>query len=225
MSLAGEIVLLGDVEWMLPLAVIAAMVLACGGHWAKAVQWLATYGGGIIIIWFGKIAFDFGGHFLPRIDFYSISGHAMQSTAVYPFLFATVASLSNRGVKWVGFGLGCGVAFPIGCALYIGNFHTLSEILAGAMIGAPISFLNCMSLPLRLSFRREVAVVVLLLSVVVGWVCLNARCGSMLLTRMIAAWQYTGNKLGATRHYYRVICFDVLTGKRFVRVEFYRRNI
>ncbi|MES2007437.1 MAG: phosphatase PAP2 family protein [Pseudomonadota bacterium] len=208
MTLWEHVIPFGDSSRTLPLAASIAVTLLLGGNLARAVHWLACFGVGVVVIIAGKLAFDMGGWCLPALDFFSISGHAMQTTAIYPLLFTMIGSgLGEHVARW-GFYLGLMASLFIATALVAGNYHTLSETVAGATVGAAVV---CSYFYWRPSLRPEhlSLLVVLSLNVV-----LFVDIHDVVHPTKAAIWQGVARWLGASDQYSRRIHIDPETGVR-----------
>jgi len=215
MTLWAHVIPFGDSTWTLPLAVSIAVALLLGGDRARAIRWLACFGAGIALIVAGKLAFDLGGWCFPSIGFYSISGHAMQTTAIYPLLFMMLFStVGPQAARW-GFLLGLAASMFMAVTLLAGNYHTLSETLAGLAVGAMVV---CTYLRWQPSLRP--AHLYLLVALPVAVVLLVDMHGTVNPTKA-ALWQRAAVWLGATELYTRQIYTDPVNGTRrvFVRLR------
>lgn len=213
MTLWAHVIPFGDSSWTLPLAVSMAIALLLGGDPARAVRWLACFVAGIVVIVAGKLAFDLGGWCWPSLGFYSISGHAMQTTAIYPLLFMMLfSSLGPQATRW-GFLLGLAASMFMAIALLAGNYHTLSETLAGMAVGA---LAVCTYLRWQPSLRP--AHLSLLVALPTAVMLLVDMHGTVNPTK-VALWQRAAVWLGATEQYTRQIYTDPVSGTRRVSVR------
>ncbi|WP_432260476.1 phosphatase PAP2 family protein [Cupriavidus sp. TMH.W2] len=213
MTLWAHVVPFGDSTWTLPLAAAIALALLLAGYRAHAARWLVCFSAGIAMIVAGKLVFDLGGWSLPSIGFYSISGHAMQTTAIYPLLFMMILSaFGTRAARW-GFYLGLAAALFMAITLLSGNYHTLSETLAGLVVGGAVV---CSYLRWQLSFRpAHLASLVLLPLAAAVLVDMHGTVNPA----KAALWQRAAHWLGATEKYTRQIYTDPASGMRLVSVR------
>ncbi len=199
---------------MLPLAAAIGLVLFGAGYRLRALAWLASFSVGVLLIGAGKLAFDLGGLHVSALGFYSISGHAMLTTAVYPMLLMLLgASFSERTARY-GTVLGFSPVAVISATLIVGNYHTLAETVAGGVIGLCVAWFNLRT-PVRLEPRRLAGLLLLMLPL-----CLAVPTGWHGRARPIkeAMWQGLAHRLGATHWYRRDIVTDPLSGKRHIQL-------
>ncbi len=213
MTMWEHVIPFGDSSWTLPLAASIAVTLLLGGHLARAVHWLACLGVGVVVIITGKLAFDLGGWCLPAIGFFSISGHAMQTTAIYPLLFMMIGSgLGEHAARW-GFYLGLTASLLMAVALISGNYHTLSETVAGAMVGAAVVSSYYRWYP---SLRPAHLSLLVVLSL---YVVLFVDIHDAVNPTKTAIWKGVSRWLGASEQYSRRIYFDPASGVRRILVR------
>lgn len=213
MTLWVHVIPFGDSTWTLPLVVSIAIALLLGGYRASAFRWLVFFGAGIAMIVVGKLAFDLGGWCLPTVGFYSISGHAMQSTAIYPLLFMMIGSVSGAQIARWGFYLGLAAALFMAMTLVAGGYHTLSETVVGTTVGAAIV---CSYARWQPSLRpiHLCSLVVLPLTV-----ALLIDMHDTVDPTKAALWQRAAHWFGVTEQYTRQIYTDPDSGSRRVLVR------
>ena len=74
---------LGEVQILLPAAVVAALVLAARrDSWPTVTLWLSLLGVAVLLTLASKLAFMGWGLGLPAFNFSGISGHAMMAAAL-----------------------------------------------------------------------------------------------------------------------------------------------
>ncbi|MDF3833480.1 phosphatase PAP2 family protein [Cupriavidus basilensis] len=213
MMLWEYVIPFGDSTWTLPLAASIAIVSLLGGYRARALHWLACFGIGLTVIIAGKLAFDLGGWCLPAAGFYSISGHAMQTTAIYPLLFMVIGAVfGERAVRW-GFYLGLAAALLMAVTLVAGNYHTLSETVVGMMVGMLVV---CSYMRWQPSLRP---VHLSLLVVLPLSVALIFDMHDTVNPTKAALWQRAAHWMGATEQYTRQIYTDPVSGMRRISVR------
>lgn len=157
-----HIVSIGASSLTLLLAVCIGIMLALGSEPLHAIRWLGSFGLGTAVIVIAKLAFEIRGWCLPSFDFYSISGHAMRTAAVYPMFFGLIGSTINARFSRMGLVFGIIVSLVVGQALVIGGYHTIAETLAGMLIGFVVLFSYQHWTP-RLSLGRVFLLVISLL--------------------------------------------------------------
>ncbi|MGT2512716.1 hypothetical protein [Cupriavidus basilensis] len=134
----------------------------------------------------------------------------MQTTAIYPLLFMLVLSVFGaQAARW-GFHLGLAASVFMAVTLLAGNYHTLSETLAGMAVGAMVV---CTYLRWQPSLRP--AHLSLLVALPVAVVLLVDMHGTVNPTKA-ALWQRAAVWLGATEQYTRQIYTDPVNGTRRV---------
>lgn len=213
MTVWAHVIPFGDSTWTLPLAVSMAVALLLRGYPGGAVRWLICFGAGIALIVAGKLVFDLGGWYLPSLGFYSISGHAMQATAIYPLLFMmTLSVFGARAGRW-GFYLGLGASAFMAVTLLAGDYHTLFETLAGMAVGAVVvcSYRHW-KIMLRPADLSLLAILPLSVALIVD------MHGTVNPTKA-ALWLKVAHWLGANQQYTRQIYTDPKTGLQQVTVR------
>ncbi|MFC4344321.1 hypothetical protein [Cupriavidus numazuensis] len=203
----------GESSWILPLVGCIAICLACCGHWKRAVLWLVTFGIGFCLMLAGKLAFELAGWSLPGLRLYSISGHAMLTSAVYPVLFVMAGTVAGPRAARFGLVAALVLVVVVALALVIGRYHTISETLAGAAIGLPVAWVNLRQPMVRLDSRVLAALAVGLVLVLVGGV----RHAFVDLKK--SALAHSTDVFGDRTFYSRRIQQDPLTGKTVITIN------
>ena len=134
---------LGEAQIVLPSALLAALVLLRNVETRRlAVWWMVSLGGAIALTTVTKIAFIGWGVGYAALDFTGISGHAVFASAVYPLLFGTLlVPRAPRGGRGVVIGAGFLLALLIGISRVIIGVHSVSEVVAGLLLGGGVSAL------------------------------------------------------------------------------------
>ena len=127
-------------QLLLPAALAAVLMLA-QKHATKplAVGWMAALALAIVATTVSKVAFMGWGIGIPDIDFTGISGHTMLAMAVYPLLFSTLASQLPPLQQRLSVAAGFVLALLVGQSRLAIDVHSVSEVLAGAMVGGAVS--------------------------------------------------------------------------------------
>jgi membrane-associated phospholipid phosphatase len=124
---------------MLSAAVVITAWLIAGRAWRMAFWWCGLLGVGLLLVLATKIAFVGWGVGIRSIDFTGISGHSMRATAVMPVLLYLILQKRPRLVCVAGVLLGLMFGVLIGISRLILNAHSMSEAVAGCILGGMIS--------------------------------------------------------------------------------------
>lgn len=131
---------LGEIQILMPVALLAIAVLSRRAESRPlAFWWLGSLVVAVLATTASKIAFIGWGIGIPELAFTGISGHAMIASAVYPLLMAMLASrLPPRGQKLV-LAAGFLLALMVGFSRVEIGVHSVSEVLAGLLLGGAVS--------------------------------------------------------------------------------------
>lgn len=207
----------GEAGRALAIAVLIAIVLVCAGHWMHACRWLASFCAGAALIFACKLAFEIGGWYSQSLGIYSVSGHAMLTTAVYPVLLMLLGSAVGPRAARIGLVTGFALALLVACALVAGRYHTLPETLLGAAIGLGIALMNARGLA-----AGRAAVVTALAIVCVISVSLDPRAVVRPIRGAVAG--LPAKWFDNEQRYYRLITADPVTGRSHVKVLVHYRD-
>ncbi len=207
------IVHFGESSWIMPLSGCMAICLASCGHWKRAVLWLVSFGIGLCLILTGKLAFELAGWSLPTVKLYSISGHAMLTSAVYPVLFVMVGTVAGKRGARLGLAAGLLLVLIVALALVGRRYHTVSETLAGAAIGLAVAWINLRKPMARLDSRVLVALAVVLVVVLVGGI--RHAFVDLKSTLQVRSGEFFGSRT----YYSRRIQLDPLTGETVITIN------
>jgi membrane-associated phospholipid phosphatase len=131
---------LGEVQILLPAALLAMLVLA---HRADtrplATNWLGLLCLTALLTTASKIAFIGWGVGSATLDFTGISGHTMFAAAVYPLLSATLTSRLPPWGQQVAVAAGFALALLVGVSRLEVGAHSVSEVVAGLLLGGAAS--------------------------------------------------------------------------------------
>lgn len=131
---------LGEGQILLPAALLAALMLLRRPEGRPLVAWWMTLlGAGALVTTASKIAFIGWGIGWPELNFTGVSGHAMFASAVYPLLLGTLASSAPRWGEHLAIVAGCALALLIGASRVMVGAHSVSEVLAGLLVGGMVS--------------------------------------------------------------------------------------
>lgn len=134
-----KLVYLGDSALMLPAAAVIAAWLASGRAPRLAASWGLLFMLGLALVGMSKIAFLGWGWGLPSIDLKGFSGHAMRTTAVMPVLLYLLLQPAPATLRRIGVALGLLAGAAMGVLLVVYDYHSISESVAGWLIGAAVS--------------------------------------------------------------------------------------
>ncbi|WP_295390347.1 phosphatase PAP2 family protein [uncultured Thiodictyon sp.] len=131
---------LGAAALMLPLLLIACAALWQTGQDAAAGRWALLVAAGSALVLVTKIAFLAWGLGSAALDFTGISGHTTLATAILPVWLAWLPGRwGGRRVQWVALSIGLGIGALVGWSRMAVGAHSLSESVAGWLLGAAIA--------------------------------------------------------------------------------------
>ena len=170
---------LGEAQLLLPAAAVVVWLLvresigaagtagteaACGSaHEARgdpralAVQWLWRLGVAAALTTASKLAFIGWGLGSATLDFTGISGHTTFATATYPLLVAAAVPAAWPVARRVGALVGLGLGLAVGLSRLVVDAHSVSEVLAGLLVGGWAGVLAFRLGPLRPRFSGWLA--------------------------------------------------------------------
>jgi membrane-associated phospholipid phosphatase len=129
----------GDSGVMVPACLAIGLWLTASSARRDALQWLVLFGAAATLVVCTKVAFigwDVG---VSAIDFTGISGHAMSATSVLTVAGLYLGATSSRKWALAGAGLGYGLGVLISISRVMIGLHSVSEVVAGCLLGAIIS--------------------------------------------------------------------------------------
>jgi membrane-associated phospholipid phosphatase len=131
---------LGDSGFLLPAALLVGLWLFLRPHTRTAAcQWALMFGACGFVVMVSKIAFMGWGIGSARFNFTGFSGHTALATSVWPVLLWVAASRASRRWRLAAAVLGWCLAIGIGVSRLALEAHSLSEVVAGAMLGTVVS--------------------------------------------------------------------------------------
>lgn len=130
---------LGDTVVMIPAAAAIIAWLIVVRAWRTALWWCLLFTTGLSLVVASKIVFSGWGIGIPSINFKALSGHAMLTTAIFPVVFYLILQRSRRILRISGVLLGIVFGMLMCIVLVMGNYHSISEVVAGFVIGAIVS--------------------------------------------------------------------------------------
>ena len=130
---------LGEAQILLPAGALAVLALVRQPQGRPlAAWWLAALAAAAALTTASKLAFIGWGLGWPSLDFTGISGHAMFAAAVYPLLLSTLAPRQPRYLPALALTLGALLALLIGASRVAVQAHSVSEVLAGLLLGGAV---------------------------------------------------------------------------------------
>lgn len=157
----------GEIQIILPAALLVIVLLSRRAETKPlAVWWFGALAVAVLATTASKVAFIGWGMGIPELDFTGISGHAMIASAVYPLLIATLTSrLPPMGQRWA-VAAGFVLALLVGISRVEIGVHSVSEVVAGLLLGGAVSVSVIAIAIVKASLPRDV--VGPLLVIVVG---------------------------------------------------------
>lgn len=134
-----QITQFGDLTIMSLAACAMAAWLAAEGENRLAFWWCALFAGGMGIVAATKMAFIGWGIGIATLDFTGFSGHAMRAAAVIPVLFYLMLHRTSPALRLAGVLSGFMCAGLIGVSRVVLHAHSVSDAVAGMLLGAAIS--------------------------------------------------------------------------------------
>jgi len=131
---------LGEAEILIPAAGLTMVALMAQSQTRKlALNWMMLIVVATLLTLASKVAFIGWGLGWTEIDFTGVSGHAMFAAAIYPVLMSTVFSGASRGSRWLPVALGSALALMVAVSRISVGAHSVSEVVAGLIIGGSVS--------------------------------------------------------------------------------------
>nr|WP_186329878.1 phosphatase PAP2 family protein [Variovorax boronicumulans] len=127
---------LGNSALLLPAALVLALWLLKTRHAPLALVWALSFGTAVLLVLASKLAFMGWGIGSAALDFTGISGHATVATAVFTMgAWLAVADRSRRP-QVLGIVAGLLVGVLVSVSRVVLNAHSVSEVVAGFVVGA-----------------------------------------------------------------------------------------
>jgi membrane-associated phospholipid phosphatase len=131
---------LGEAQILLPAAAVVVLVLLRQGSSRRLVGlWLALLAAAVAVTTATKLAFIGWGLGSSALDFTGVSGHAMFAAAVIPLLLAALVPAQPLQGRWLAVAGGVALALLVGWSRLEVQAHTVSEVLAGVVLGGAVS--------------------------------------------------------------------------------------
>jgi hypothetical protein len=130
---------LGEAQILLPaLLLLGLALLRRPAGRPLALWWAGALSAAVLLTTVTKLAFIGWGIGWPALDFTGISGHAMFAAATYPLLLGTLAPARWR---WPALAAGGLLAAVLGVSRVVVDAHSVSESVAGVLVGGAASAL------------------------------------------------------------------------------------
>lgn len=104
-----------------------------------ALWWSILFGAGLGIVVATKMAFIGWGIGIRALDFTGFSGHAMRTAAVMPVLHYLIFQRAAFSLRMAGVAAGLLFAAAVGMSRVVAHMHSVSEVVAGWLLGALVS--------------------------------------------------------------------------------------
>lgn len=131
---------LGDSMLLLPCAAIIVILLLWKADTRRTCwQWLLLFGGASAVVVVSKLAFLGWGIGSEAYDFTGFSGHSAMSASIWPVMLWILANRASRGMHIAAVAAGYLLAAVVGLSRIILHAHSVSEVMAGLLLGYAIS--------------------------------------------------------------------------------------
>ena len=131
---------LGEAEILLPAAAVVVLALLWRGSNRRVVGlWLLLLFAAAAVTTATKVAFIGWGLGWPALDFTGVSGHAMFAAAVIPMLLAALTPARPPRARRLAVACGVALALAVGWSRLEVQAHTVSEVVAGVLLGGAVS--------------------------------------------------------------------------------------
>lgn len=130
---------LGGVLFTIPAAVAIALWLSALPAGGAARRWVMLFSGTVLLVLLSKILFIGWGIGVRALDFTGFSGHATRAFAVLPVLCYLAVLRFGRATRYASVVLGALLAVAVGVSRYVLHAHSISEIVAGSVLGAIVA--------------------------------------------------------------------------------------
>lgn len=136
-----NITALGDSGLAVTAGICIAIWLLISNRIRLASIWVALLGIGILFVTVSKLLFMGWGIGVEAIDFTGISGHTTLAACVLPVLARLTAGALRPGYTGPCFYLGEVLAVLVGFSRLMIHVHSVSEVVAGFVLGFTLSYL------------------------------------------------------------------------------------
>ncbi|MEB5972590.1 phosphatase PAP2 family protein [Pantoea dispersa] len=130
----------GDSMLLIPTAVIIALVLPWKSDNRRTVwYWLLAFGLAGLLVSISKIMFLGFGIGSARYNFTGFSGHSAMSATLWPVMMWLISGRWPTFWRAVTIGIGYLIPLMVGLSRLVIHAHSVSEVLAGLMLGFTLS--------------------------------------------------------------------------------------
>ena len=179
---------LGEAQILLPAALLSAIALFVRAQTRKlAWTWTLLIAAAAAITTATKVAFLGWGLGLAYINFTGVSGHSMFAAAIFPVLALTFVPPESCNSSRIPFLLGAVMAILVGLSRIEVGAHSISEVLAGWILGGAVSAVALSVSEATIIFVPPTLIFILLTWLVVMPFQLQASDTHALVTRLALA--------------------------------------
>jgi membrane-associated phospholipid phosphatase len=132
---------LGSSNLLLPIMAIALTSLWLTNQKKLVYLWAVALGLAIALTVMTKLLFMGWGIGIASLDFTGVSGHTLLATSIFPILFFSVYGGEQKKIGSIGLWLGLLLSFLVGISRVIIGAHSVSEVIAGWVLGLMVSVL------------------------------------------------------------------------------------
>ncbi|WP_338670966.1 phosphatase PAP2 family protein [Pantoea dispersa] len=130
----------GDSMLLIPTAVIIALVLPWKSDNRRTVwYWLLAFGLAGLLVSISKIMFLGFGIGSARYNFTGFSGHSAMSATLWPVMMWLISGRWPTFWRALTIGIGYLIPLMVGLSRLVIHAHSVSEVLAGLMVGFTLS--------------------------------------------------------------------------------------
>ena len=134
-----DITTAGSFSIMAPAAAVVAVWLALNRAWQLVLWWCLLFIAAMGLAVASKIAFIGWGIGIRSLNFTGFSGHALRTASVVPVLLYLLLQKTTSAPRKLGILLGLAFAILIGWSRLAVNAHSVSEVVAGWLLGTSVS--------------------------------------------------------------------------------------
>lgn len=156
----------GDSGLMVPTAIAIALWLVSAASYRLSVLWLGLFLMAAILVTLTKLLFLGWGLGIHALNFTGFSGHTTFAAIVFPVLTRLILHACRPDARPDGYFIGEAFAGLVGVSRLLVHAHSVSEVVAGLLLGLALSrtFLCVMALTpgIRIGASRNLVLVSLL---------------------------------------------------------------